>query len=444
VDIKRSYGASSSTAEVVTSQPDKIRPPMKRGIPFREVVVAPLPEDDALIEKAWQNENAQCGSMLSLHTFCDAQQFQGVDKCASQPLKGDVRPSVKCRVTDEWMLKGSSEQPATWWVRLQVRLMKAKVAKYQKECHEDKKKGSRVCLRCLQHITRAVKFISKASSQGVLAKMSGAEQSEIQKECQVAQNNFGQSMMSQEQMQMFERLVNVTNEDQHGLQTAPIATIKKAMKVLEGIVLGDPDPAEKMLKELEEAKSDSADPEPVAEMADEIQQNPSSIVESIENTVSDLDESINTAESDPEDDVNRTSANATALQGSLVQLRDGEAVVKWASFIAIAALLVLSLMYLGGVIVTILLVWVSASVFGCAAYSLGRYSMARELDDKKKSGDRIKANGTIKTTRVAVNCMAMFISAPFRYIFKGAKAVYSLIPSKGAASASKAETKATK
>jgi len=308
--------------------------------------------------------------------------------------------------------------------------MKAKAAKYQAECHEDKKKGSRVCLRRMQHIVRAVKFISKASSKGVLATMSPEEQTEIQKESQEAQNKLGQSMMSAKQMQMFKRLVEATNKDQHGLQTAPIATIKKTLKVLEYIVLSDPVEALEMLKELEE-ETHPADPENVAEMADEIQKDSSSIVESFDNAVSDLDGTLNNEISDLEDNVNLTDANATEFQSSLVQLRDGETVVKWVGFITIAALLVLSLMYLGGIIVTILLVWVASSVFGCTAYSLGRYAMAKELGKK--------TDGPTKMAGTAGNCVAMFVSAPFRYIFKGVKAVASLIPRKGAASGGEAK-----
>jgi len=302
--------------------------------------------------------------------------------------------------------------------RIAGQALEGKARKYNDHCHDDKAKGSRSCLRRMQHILRAVKFISKASSEGVLASMSLEDQAEIQKESQLAQDLLGQSMMSEEKMQLFKRLVVATNKDEHGLRTAPIATIKKTLLVLEGLLIDDKQAFDK-LKELENPElKQPAVPENVAEMAAEIQENPSNIVENIDGPAQSLD-----------DAVNADNANATKFEGSLVQLRDGETAVKWIGFVAIAALLVLSLMYIGGVIVTVLLVWVASSLFGCAGWTLGRYSMAKELGETQ--------NG-VNSTRKFGSCVASFISAPFRYIFKAVKTVAPLFRRKEVASDSKA------
>jgi len=374
---------------------------------------APLPADQE-VEAAWQAENKKCSSK---YLFWCAEgpknpNDQSVRRCAEQKLVGDVRTSYKCRVTDDWMLNGTPEKPTSWWLSVQIKLLKAKTAKLVESCGKGNPKYSaRKCARRMQHVLRAVKFIGKASKGGTFEELTPEQVTEAQDAANAAREQIAQVMFdSTQKRDQVSRLAEALNKDQHGLQQNPKAAITRSLKVLEEDILpddADPTVAEEKIKQMElEAKP--ADPEDEAALNARVKE----LEADVANSPSDLDNTFDDTIQEMENGIaEEEEALSNGTHASLMQLRDGETAVKVIGFVIIAVLIVVAIKFAIAVVWGLLVFWIVASIFGC--------SVAAYSKDKK--------NLPAKTSRMGYwgGCVAKWISYPFVLAFRGIKWLFS-------------------
>jgi len=375
---------------------------------------APLPSDQEA-EAAWQAENAKCGSH---HLFWCADgpknpHDEAVRRCAKQPMSGDVRTTNEvCRVTDDWMLKGTPEKPSSWWLGVQIKLLKAKTAKLVESCGKGNPKNSaRKCTRRMQHVLRAIKFIAKASKGDAFGQLTPEQVNEAQDAANDARVKVSQVIFDKPgKQEQVNRLVEALKKDQKGLQQNPKATITKSLKVLEEDILpDDADPAvadEKIQKMELEARP--ADPEDEATINARVKE----LEEDVANSPSDLDHTFDDTIEEAENGmIEEEEALANGTNSSLMQLRDGETAVKVIGFVVLVVLVVLAIKFAIAVVWGLIVFWIVASIFGCSVAAIAGHDRRR-----KKVGGSMKQWG---------GCVVKWVSMPFVLMFRGIKWLFT-------------------
>merc|ERR1719265_617576 len=118
-------GSEVAQARRVYKHRTALQKDVERSSKSQRKAVPVLSDDNA--EQVWQAENKKCGTQYLY--WCEegpSNPHNGsVHRCAYQPLLGDILTTTKCRVTDDWMLKGTEEKHPNYWLTLQVNLLKA-------------------------------------------------------------------------------------------------------------------------------------------------------------------------------------------------------------------------------------------------------------------------------------------------------------------------------
>lgn len=387
---------------------------------------------DGKVEDEWQAENGLCGSnwLFQCKKGPKNPNDESVRRCAYQPLAGDILTSSKCRVTDEWMLNGTPEKPPSWWLTMQVKLLKAKSAKLVASCGANNpNRNEKKCARRMQHILRSLRFIGKASKTEAFGELIPEQVNEAQDAANVARDQIAQVVFaSPEKRSQLNRLAEALKKDQQGLQQNPKATITKALKVLQDDILPDdvdPTDADKKIQQMElEAKP--ADPEDEAALNARVKE----LQADVANAPSDLDDTFDNAIQEMENEVvvDEEEVLGNGTNSSLMQRREGDTVVQVLGFVAVVILMVLAIKFVAAVVWGTIVFWIFASIFGCTVAAIApedsvlhRAKRLATLQKGFKGASEVKPDPRApqkSNLRLWGGCVVKWISMPFVLSFK--------------------------
>lgn len=381
------------------------------------------------VEAAWQTENRKCGSKPPFLWCSKGPSHPNqpwIHRCARQPLLGDIPGSNQvCRVTDEWMLAGTPDKPASEWLSMQIGLLNAKTSKLLKSCQ----KGSSTystwrCKRRMQHVLRAIKFIGKASQPSTSHELTREEITKARDAADDASKKIASILfVSPRKQELVNRIVRALKNDQRSLQTAPKARITRALKVLQDILPDDANLAAAEVKiqkmELEARPAVPGDQQDLRARMKELQGNakgenaPIKLGNSIDDTFEEIEWEM--VEAEPEE----AQRNLTE-SSSLVQRRGrGLPVAVKAGFVVVAAFIVfLAILVVAPVLWGLLVLWVVGNVFVC---SWDAYQLEGNFERANSMGLGMKQS----RARYWANCALEEISSPFILAWGGIKRLKS-------------------